>query len=98
MVERHSSVAPRYFSRVTCLIYRPAPRRASGSLALGPVPREDMPRQNRVTPSGEILATPERGTLMGNRGVLHNHDGRIVRPWQLKRWIVCVLDFKGRRR
>ncbi len=35
---------------------------------------------------------------MGNRGVLHNAEGRIVRPWALRRWILCVLDFKGRRR
>jgi hypothetical protein len=33
---------------------------------------------------------------MGNRGVLHDADGRIRRPWQLKRWIVCVLEFRGR--
>src|SRR4051794_26424644 len=55
-----------------------------------------MPRQNRVTPSGDIITTPERGTLMGNRGVLHDADARIVRRWQGKRWIACVLEFKGR--
>lgn len=57
-----------------------------------------MPRQNRVSPFGDILATPERGTLMGNRGVLHDAEGRIRRAWQVKRWIVCVLDFRGRKR
>jgi hypothetical protein len=57
-----------------------------------------MPRQNRVTPSGGIVATPERGTFMGNRGVLHDAEGRIRRAWQLRRWIVCVLKFKGRKR
>ena len=57
-----------------------------------------MPRQNRVTPFGEIVATPERGTFMGNRGVLHDAEGRIRRAWQLKRWIVCVLEFRGRKR
>jgi hypothetical protein len=57
-----------------------------------------MPRQNRVTPSGEIVATPERGTFFGNRGVLHDEHGRIRRAWQLKRWIVCVLQFRGRHR
>jgi len=57
-----------------------------------------MPRQNRVTPFGDIIATPERGTLMGNRGLLHDRDGRIRRSWLLKRWIHCVLEFKGRRR
>jgi hypothetical protein len=57
-----------------------------------------MPRQNRVTPFGEIVATPERGTFMGNRGVLHDGEGRILRAWQLKRWIVCLLEFRDRKR
>jgi hypothetical protein len=55
-------------------------------------------RQNRVTPFGEIIATPERGTMMGNRGILHDAYGNIRRPWVLKRWIVCVLEFRGRKR
>src|SRR5437763_299125 len=57
-----------------------------------------MPRQNRVTPSGEIVAVPERGTMMGNRGVLHDAGGRILRPWQVRRWLICVLEFRGRYR
>src|ERR1051326_763992 len=57
-----------------------------------------MPRQNRVTPFGEIVATPERGTFLGNRGVLHDDAGHIRRAWQVKRWLVCVLEFRGRRR
>jgi len=57
-----------------------------------------MPRQNRVTPFGEIIATTERGTFMGNRGVLHDDEGRIKRRWQGKRWIVCVLEYRGRKR
>jgi hypothetical protein len=56
-----------------------------------------MPKQNRVTPFGDLIAAPERGTVMGNRGVLHE-DGRIRRMWQVKRWIVCVLAFRGRKR
>lgn len=35
---------------------------------------------------------------MGNRGVLHNKDQQIVRPWKLKAWISCVLSFKGNTR
>jgi hypothetical protein len=35
---------------------------------------------------------------MGNRGSLHNGQGRIVRSHQLTRWIICVLEFRGRRR
>ena len=57
-----------------------------------------MPRQNRVTPFGEITATPERGTFLGNRGVLHDAEGNIKRGWKVKRWLVCVLEFKGRKR
>ena len=57
-----------------------------------------MPRQNRVTPFGSIIATPERGTLMGNRGVLHDAECRIKRSWQDQRWIVCLLQFRGRKR
>jgi len=44
-----------------------------------------MPRQNRVTPFGEIVAVSERGTFMGNRGILHDDDERIKRAWQSKR-------------
>jgi hypothetical protein len=57
-----------------------------------------VPRLNRVTPFGEIIATPERGTFMGNRGVLHDAEGHIKRAWQAKRWIVCVVEFRGRKR
>jgi hypothetical protein len=57
-----------------------------------------MPRQNRVTPFGEIVATPERGTFMGNRGLLHDAGGNIVRPWKVERWLICLLEFKDRRR
>ena len=57
-----------------------------------------MPRQNRVTPQGELIATPARGMWLGNRGCLHNDAGAIVRPFQLKRWIYCLLSFKNRRR
>jgi len=57
-----------------------------------------MPKQNRVTPFGEIVAVADRGTLMGNRGVLHDAAGAIRRAWQLRRWILCVLEFKNRKR
>jgi hypothetical protein len=57
-----------------------------------------LPRQNRVTPLGELIATECRGTLMGNRGCLHDERQRIRRPFACKRWICCVLQFRGRRR
>jgi hypothetical protein len=57
-----------------------------------------MPRRNRVTPFGDIVATEARGLLFGNRGVLHDERGRLIREWQVRRWIACLLEFKGRRR
>jgi hypothetical protein len=54
-----------------------------------------VPFQNRVTPLGELIATPERGLVYGNRGCLHDADGRIRRQWQVKRWISCRLEFRG---
>jgi hypothetical protein len=57
-----------------------------------------MPFQNRVTPFGELIATPERGLVYGNRGRLHDEHGVIRRPWQVKRWISCRLEFRGRHR
>jgi hypothetical protein len=57
-----------------------------------------VPFQNRVTPFGEIVAVAGRGMLMGNRGVLHDDAQRIVRPWQLRRWIACLTAFRGRHR
>jgi hypothetical protein len=56
------------------------------------------PRQNRVTPTGDIIAHPARGTLFGNRGCLHDENGRIVRAHRGRRWIACMLSFKDRRR
>jgi hypothetical protein len=58
-----------------------------------------MPYQNRVTPFGEIIATAERGTLFGNRGILHDAERRLGRRrWTTKAWLACQLAFKGRRR
>lgn len=56
-----------------------------------------MPLQNRVTPLGVLVETPQRGLVYGNRGRLHD-DGLIRRQWQVKRWISCRLEFRGRRR
>ena len=36
--------------------------------------------------------------MMGNRGILHDDGRNIVRSWQVRRWIACVLEFRGRRR
>jgi hypothetical protein len=58
-----------------------------------------MPLQNRVDPYGAIFRSPARGTMMGNRGgAIHNESREIVRRYVSRRWIACVLEFKGRKR
>jgi hypothetical protein len=57
-----------------------------------------MALQNRVTPLGELVADPARGLVYGNRGCLHDAEGRIRRRYAGKRWIACRLEFRGRRR
>jgi hypothetical protein len=59
-----------------------------------------MPLQNRVTPEGEIVATPHRGLMMGNRGGCFHLPDRTLgsRRWATRQWIACVLEFKGRHR
>lgn len=53
--------------------------------------------RNRVTPLGDIEAIPLRGAWTGNRGILHR-DREIVRFHASDLWIVCALEFRGRRR
>lgn len=57
-----------------------------------------MPLRNRVTPLGELIETPERGLVYGNRGRLHDEQRRIRRNHDGRRWIACRLEFRGRRR
>ena len=57
-----------------------------------------MPLQNRVTPLGELIATPKRGLVYGNRGHLHDEHRQIRRTYDGRRWIACRLEFRGRRR
>lgn len=55
-----------------------------------------MTERNRVTPTSQIVATPLRGMFMGNRGCLHEgHD--VVRHHRGNLWIMCRLEFRGRR-
>ncbi len=59
---------------------------------------KQTPLQNRVDPWGYLRATSARGSLMGNRGILHNQEKRIVRPWAHKAWIACLLSYGSVRR
>jgi hypothetical protein len=54
-----------------------------------------VPLQNRVTPLGELIDTPERGLVYGNRGCLHDAEGRIRRRYAARRWIAFRLEFRG---
>jgi hypothetical protein len=54
-----------------------------------------MPLQNRVTPLGEPIADPARGLVYGNRGCMHDERGRVRRPYGVRRWIACRLEFRG---
>src|SRR5512133_2253973 len=54
-----------------------------------------MPLQNRVTPLGELIASPARALVYGNRGCLQDAVGRIRRRYNGKRWIACRLRFRG---
>jgi hypothetical protein len=54
--------------------------------------------QNRIDPHGNFIKTNARGNWMGNRGQLHNTGKSILRPFKLKAWLICLLEFKGRRR
>src|SRR5580693_108594 len=58
------------------------------------------PLQNRVTPFGDIVAIPQRGTFIGNRGIIHDPATKTLlrRRWTTKAWLVCLLHYKGRRR
>ena len=59
-----------------------------------------MPLQNRVTPSGDIIADPHRGLFTGNRGIIHDPATKtlLTRRWASPAWLVCLCEFRGRRR
>ncbi|HET7002858.1 MAG TPA: hypothetical protein VFI33_16145 [Puia sp.] len=56
------------------------------------------PLQNRVDPFAQLIRTSARGAWMGNRGLIHNEHQQIIRPFRLKAWITCLLEFKDRHR
>src|SRR5215470_5389992 len=76
-------------------------RQPMGAAARGArMRREREPLQNRVTPFGDVVAIPQRGLYIGNRGIIHDPATKMLlgRRWTTKAWLVCVLDYKGRRR
>ena len=58
-----------------------------------------MPLQNRIDPWGKFHANPSRAsTRMGNRGILHDSEKRIIRSWAHKGWVSCLMSFKDIKR
>jgi len=59
-----------------------------------------MTLQNRCDPQGFPAAVAARGLFTGNRGVIHDPETKTLlnRRWTTKSWIICVCDWKGRRR
>jgi hypothetical protein len=59
-----------------------------------------MPLQNRVTPTGDVIATPHRGLFTGNRGIIHDPATKTLlkKRWSSPAWITCVCEFRGWRR
>jgi hypothetical protein len=58
-----------------------------------------MPLQNRVTPTGDIIAAPHRGMFTGNRGIIHDPATKtLTRRWANQAWLTCVCEFRGWRR
>lgn len=59
-----------------------------------------MPLQNRVTPFGDIIAVTQRGSMMGNRGIIHDPATKTLlkKRWSSRAWIICVCRFKNVRR
>ena len=59
-----------------------------------------MPLQNRVTPTGDIIATAHRGLFTGNRGIIHDPATKTLlrKRWSSPAWITCLCEFRGWRR
>jgi hypothetical protein len=59
-----------------------------------------MPLQNRVTPTGDIIAVPHRGLFTGNRGIIHDPATKTLlkKRWSSPAWIICLCEFRGWRR
>jgi hypothetical protein len=74
---------------------REGQQKAAGRLAPYARRVDRRPLQNRVLPTGEIVADPARGTLMGNRGCLHGTGRELgVARWRSRLWICCTLIWK----
>ena len=62
---------------------------ASSTVPTRHSPSATRPLQNRVTPAGDIIATPHRGLFTGNRGIIHDPATRTLlkKRWSSPAWI-----------
>lgn len=74
-------VSPRSAPTAPVPSARTTPSHPQGPVTAAAAPTSSAPQCNRVTPTGEIIATRARGTFMGNR----------TSP---PRWLICDLHFK----
>ena len=56
-----------------------------------------MPFQNRVAPTGALHAVTAKGTLKGNRGIIHDDESNILRTLAHQNWVTCALHYKDRK-
>ncbi|PWE77900.1 hypothetical protein XF30_15225 [Bradyrhizobium sp. SUTN9-2] len=73
---------------------------ASSTVPTRHSPFATRPLQNRVTPTGDIIATPHRGLFTGNRGIIHDPATKTLlkKRWSTPAWITCLCEFRGWRR
>jgi hypothetical protein len=72
--------------------HRPGGARLPGRDAERDEGADGLTLQNRVLPTGEIVADPARGLFTGNRGIIHRPDGTLgTARWRHKHWIICTL-------
>ncbi|WP_417725633.1 hypothetical protein [Salipiger sp.] len=57
-----------------------------------------MSHQNRVDPFGRLVVSNARGTLMGNRGILHDDRQTVLKTHAHQNWVTCALSYKDRKR
>jgi hypothetical protein len=56
----------------------------------------NMSLRNRVDPWGRLNEHASKaGTVMGNRGILHDAEQRVVKRWTTTAWVACDPKFQG---
>lgn len=60
---------------------------------------QGMSLRNRVDPWGRLNEHASKaGTVMGNRGILHDAEQRVIKRWTTTAWVACDPKFRGKSR